>query len=234
MRRCAPVQSSSSQDGDFRYRTRRPFDTTDQLDDRIRRADSAFAMAYELGTKVVLVRAGEQVHSERTSLARRERSSTALARPGHASRAPGRIRPWQLETGSEPARPLQVVPATSIGFAWRSPPASTRRPDCRPAWTRSHWCVSWRRGSFMLMPTTRPVRPIRLPPTRAGSDFLLVPSIGKNTWALLRRDRLSRLLDSLARGRTASRCRVVVRSFRLRLEQLRMNRIVASAQGSVR
>lgn len=38
--------------------TRRPFDTTDQLDERMRRADAAFVMAYELGTKVVLVRAG--------------------------------------------------------------------------------------------------------------------------------------------------------------------------------
>jgi sugar phosphate isomerase/epimerase len=38
--------------------TRRAFDTADQLDDRIRRADSAFAMAYELGTCVVLARVG--------------------------------------------------------------------------------------------------------------------------------------------------------------------------------
>jgi sugar phosphate isomerase/epimerase len=38
--------------------TRRPFDTTDQLDERLRRADAAFAMAYELGTKTVLTRAG--------------------------------------------------------------------------------------------------------------------------------------------------------------------------------
>ena len=38
--------------------TRRPFDTLDQLDDRMRRADAAFAMAYELGTTIVLARAG--------------------------------------------------------------------------------------------------------------------------------------------------------------------------------
>ena len=37
---------------------RRPFDTTDQLDDRIRRADQAFAMAYELGTSLVLAQVG--------------------------------------------------------------------------------------------------------------------------------------------------------------------------------
>jgi sugar phosphate isomerase/epimerase len=40
------------------FPTRRPFDTTDQLDERMRRADSAFAMAYELGTTIVLLRAG--------------------------------------------------------------------------------------------------------------------------------------------------------------------------------
>lgn len=38
--------------------TRRPFDTTEQLDERLRRADAAFAMAFELGTGVVLARVG--------------------------------------------------------------------------------------------------------------------------------------------------------------------------------
>ncbi len=38
--------------------TRRPFDTTDLLDDRLKRADAACAMAFELGTDVVLVRVG--------------------------------------------------------------------------------------------------------------------------------------------------------------------------------
>src|SRR4051812_4755069 len=38
--------------------TRRPFDTIDQLDDRLRRAESAFAMAYELGTPLVLAQVG--------------------------------------------------------------------------------------------------------------------------------------------------------------------------------
>jgi sugar phosphate isomerase/epimerase len=37
---------------------RRSLDTTQQLDDRVRRADSAFAMAYELGTRLVLVQSG--------------------------------------------------------------------------------------------------------------------------------------------------------------------------------
>ena len=38
--------------------TKRPFDTIDQLDDRLKRAESAFSMAYELGTKLVLARVG--------------------------------------------------------------------------------------------------------------------------------------------------------------------------------
>ncbi len=38
--------------------TRRPFDTADQLEERLRRASAAFALAYDLGTKLVLVRAG--------------------------------------------------------------------------------------------------------------------------------------------------------------------------------
>jgi len=38
--------------------TRRSFDTADQLDERIRRADAAFALAFELGTNLVLARVG--------------------------------------------------------------------------------------------------------------------------------------------------------------------------------
>jgi sugar phosphate isomerase/epimerase len=38
--------------------TRRAFDTHEQLDDRLRRADAAFELAYELGTRIVLARVG--------------------------------------------------------------------------------------------------------------------------------------------------------------------------------
>ncbi len=38
--------------------TRRPFDSIDQLDDRLNRAESAFTMAYELKTNLVLARVG--------------------------------------------------------------------------------------------------------------------------------------------------------------------------------
>ena len=38
--------------------TRRPFDTVDQLEDRLRRAESAFVLAYDLGTPLVLAKVG--------------------------------------------------------------------------------------------------------------------------------------------------------------------------------
>jgi sugar phosphate isomerase/epimerase len=38
--------------------TRRPFDTLDQLDDRLGRAERAFRLAFELGTNLVLARVG--------------------------------------------------------------------------------------------------------------------------------------------------------------------------------
>ncbi len=38
--------------------TRRPFDTIDQLEDRLKRAEAAFSLAYELGATLVLARVG--------------------------------------------------------------------------------------------------------------------------------------------------------------------------------
>lgn len=38
--------------------TRRPFDTNEQLDDRLNRAEAAFTLAFDLGTPLVLARAG--------------------------------------------------------------------------------------------------------------------------------------------------------------------------------
>src|SRR4051794_17227754 len=38
--------------------TRRPFDSEDQLDDRLNRAEKAFGLAYDLGTNLVLARLG--------------------------------------------------------------------------------------------------------------------------------------------------------------------------------
>lgn len=39
--------------------TRRPFDSLDELDVRLARVDRAFALAYELGARIVLIRAGQ-------------------------------------------------------------------------------------------------------------------------------------------------------------------------------
>ena len=68
--------------------TRRPFDTTDQLDERMRRADAAFAMAYELGTKIVLARAGAVPPTEDEAASGGVHQHAARAGP--AGRAPGR------------------------------------------------------------------------------------------------------------------------------------------------
>ncbi len=84
--------------------TRRPFDSPDQLDDRIRRADSSFAMAYELGTKIVLARVGAVPPEDDT--ARLEAFTTALRDLG--TRAEHRGVQLAIETGAEPAEPLKA------------------------------------------------------------------------------------------------------------------------------
>lgn len=84
--------------------TRRAFDTTDQLDERIRRAEGAFTMAYELGTKIVLVSAGDVPPEDDPG--RREVFTTALRDLG--TRAEHRGVRLALETGSGPAAPLRT------------------------------------------------------------------------------------------------------------------------------
>jgi sugar phosphate isomerase/epimerase len=84
--------------------TRRPFDTADQLDDRIRRADAAFAMAYELGTSLVLARIGPVPAEEEKD--RREVFTTALSSLGQ--RADYRGVRLAIETGSEPGQRLRT------------------------------------------------------------------------------------------------------------------------------
>jgi sugar phosphate isomerase/epimerase len=83
--------------------TRRPFDTTDQLDDRIRRSDAAFALAYELGTSLVLCRVGP-VPTEKDK-DRCEIFTTALA--SLAQRADHRGVRLAIDTGSEPGQRLR-------------------------------------------------------------------------------------------------------------------------------
>ncbi len=84
--------------------TRRGFDTTDQLDDRVRRADNAFAMAYELGTTVVLVRAGQippQDEKERGEVFRGAIHSLSQQADHRGVRL-------ALETGTEPGQRLKT------------------------------------------------------------------------------------------------------------------------------
>jgi sugar phosphate isomerase/epimerase len=83
--------------------TRRPFDTTDELENRIRRADSAFALAYELGTNLVLVRAGQVPPEDETE--RFEVFKSAIS--SLASRAEHRGIRLVLETGTESGSQLR-------------------------------------------------------------------------------------------------------------------------------
>jgi sugar phosphate isomerase/epimerase len=82
--------------------TRRPFDTTDQLEDRLRRADSAFAMAFDLGTNVVLARVGAVPPEEDAE--RLEVFTNAVRELGR--RADHRGVRLAIETGSEPGTAL--------------------------------------------------------------------------------------------------------------------------------
>ena len=77
---------------------RRPFDTLDQIEDRLARADKAFAMAYELGTKLVLARVGGLPPEE--DAVRRSAFTTALRELGR--RADHRGVRFAIETGTEP------------------------------------------------------------------------------------------------------------------------------------
>ncbi len=110
--------------------TRRGFDTTDQLDDRIRRADAALAMAYELGTTVVLVRAGALPPPE--DAPRREIFTGALLALGQRADHQG-VR-LALETGSETGEKLAsfLDAVASPGLAASVDPASLLQTGIDP------------------------------------------------------------------------------------------------------
>lgn len=82
--------------------TRRPFDTEDDLDVRLARADRAFAMAYELGTRSMLVRAGTVPPEE--DAARSAAFFHALTELGR--RAEHRGVRLAIETAAEPGSSL--------------------------------------------------------------------------------------------------------------------------------
>ncbi len=78
--------------------TRRPFDSLDQIEDRLARADRAFTLAYELGTRLVLARVGGL--PPEADEARRSAFTTALLELG--KRADHRGVRFAIETGTEP------------------------------------------------------------------------------------------------------------------------------------
>ncbi len=84
--------------------TRRPFDSLDQLDDRMRRADAVFALAYELGARTVLVRAGAAPAVEDP---RREVFLSTLHELERRADHRGVV--LALETGGEPIEPLNQI-----------------------------------------------------------------------------------------------------------------------------
>ncbi len=78
--------------------TRRPFDSLDQIEGRLARADLAFALAYDLGTRLVLARVGGLPPEDDAE--RRSAFTTALRELGR--RADHRGVRFGIETGTEP------------------------------------------------------------------------------------------------------------------------------------
>ena len=85
--------------------TKRPFDTLDQLDDRLRRAESAFNLAYELGMTLVLARVGGVPPESEAD--RRQVWLGAIRELGRRGDHHG-VR-LAIETGSEPGQVLREV-----------------------------------------------------------------------------------------------------------------------------
>ncbi len=101
--------------------TRRPFDSTDGLDDRLNRAEKAFGLAYELGTPLVLARVGA-VPAE-TDEPRRGVFLAAVGELGR--RADHRGTRLAIETGSESGEVLRAMldGLGSLGLAASLDPA---------------------------------------------------------------------------------------------------------------
>ena len=78
--------------------TRRPFDSLDQIEGRLARADLAFALAYDLGTRLVLAKVGGLPPED--DVPRRSAFTTALRELG--LRAEHRGVRFAIETGTEP------------------------------------------------------------------------------------------------------------------------------------
>jgi L-ribulose-5-phosphate 3-epimerase len=113
--------------------TRRPFDTDEQLDDRLRRAERAFTLAYELGSQLVLARVGT-VPPE-TDAPRREVFVRAISELGRRADHCG-VR-LAIETGTEQGDVLRAVldALESPGLAASLDPSALLRAGLDPAAT---------------------------------------------------------------------------------------------------
>lgn len=102
--------------------TRRPFDTIDQLDDRLRRAERAFTLGFELGAPLVLARLGAL--PPESDAPRREVWTSALGELGR--RADHRGVRLAVETGTEPGEQLRALfeGLDTMGLAASVDPAS--------------------------------------------------------------------------------------------------------------
>jgi sugar phosphate isomerase/epimerase len=111
--------------------TRRSFDSEQDLDDRLARADRAFALAYELGGRLVLARVGAMPVEKADP--RREVFSRSLRELGRRAEHRG-IR-LAIETGTEPGAVLRTFldELESPGLAASIDPGALLRMGHEPA-----------------------------------------------------------------------------------------------------
>lgn len=112
--------------------TRRAFDTFDDLDQRLARADRAFALAYELGSRMIVARAGSVPSEDDPKRAAYVHALTELGK-----RADHRGIRLAIELGSDPGTAMASVldAIASPGLGASVDPASALRVGIDPAST---------------------------------------------------------------------------------------------------
>lgn len=145
--------------------TRRPFDTLDQLDDRLRRAEGAFGLAYELGTTLVLARVGALPPEGDAD--RRGVFVGALRELGR--RADHRGVRLAIETGTEPGDVLGALLGSldTIGLAASIDPATLIQNRIDPIAT-TRGLGAWVAHAYATDATTAPAGRVD---TFRGSGF---------------------------------------------------------------
>jgi sugar phosphate isomerase/epimerase len=133
--------------------TRRPFDTLDQLDDRLRRAERAFSLAFELGTALVLARVGAL--PPETEPERRAVFVSALSEL--ARRADHRGVRLAIETGTESGDVLAALLDSfdTTGLAASIDPAALLQERVDPIAATRH-LASWVVHAYASDATTAP------------------------------------------------------------------------------